>query len=305
MAGRVDPALIADALLRGQHGVGSHAQLREAGIGLRTITRLADRGELERLHRGVYGLPGWPVTPIRTAYAAQLAAPSPHAAAAAASALEAQGVEVMRYTADEQLPAEVLDPSIAQRRWRHGLILHPGQLPAVLTSGPVRACAILPALGQLLCWGDRVRAIWACEYALREKLASGTALDELVAGLPHVARARLALVDPASESPLKSWVRIEAGADGIELTPQIPVQVGKTVRVDLGIEHLRIGWEMDGRAFHPVDGPRYFADRQREKLLRIAGWEIQRICWSDMLCFRDRTIAEMRAAIARRQRSAR
>lgn len=298
------PALIADTVMRAQHGLASRAQLRAVGLGERTISRLVGQGELERLHRGVYGVPGWPMSPIRTAYAAQLAAPSTRAAAAAATALEAQGIEVVRYTTDELLPAEVLDPAVSQRRRRRGLVIHPGELPAVVTRGPVRACAILPALGQLLCWGDPLRAIWACEYALREGKVELAALQQLVAGLPYPAAARLARVNQTSESPLETWIRVEAAAEGVTLTPQIKVKVGKIVRVDLGIEALRIGWEADGRDFHPTDGPTYFADRKREKQLRAAGWEIHRICWSDMLGFRDRTISEIRSAIALRQRTA-
>ena len=100
----VDPALLADSVLRPQLGVGTRAQLRAAGLADRTISRLVDRGELTHEHRGVYGLSGWPSTALRVAYAGQLAAPSPLAAAASTTALEIQGIEVVRYSAEECLP---------------------------------------------------------------------------------------------------------------------------------------------------------------------------------------------------------
>jgi very-short-patch-repair endonuclease len=289
-----------------QWGVASRAQLEAAGLTARQVSRLTQVHGFERLHHGVLGMPEREASAYGTAYAAQLAAPSPHAAAAGVTALAALGIDVVRYTADEVLPAEAHAPTLLRTRRRSNLTIHAGPLPEIRTlrGTELRVCAPLPSLARVFAADDRLRAVWAAEDSLRKGILKPADLQALSHLVMAGRRAWLRAVDQRSQSPLETWSRLAAADDGIEgLVPQVPVLTASGERfVDLGLLELQLGWECDGKLYHPIDGPTFFADRRRERLLRDAGWEIYRIRWSDMLLFPERTLREMHAAIEGRAR---
>lgn len=91
--GRRTAALIIDAektlgrLAAGQHGAVARHQLRVGGVSDHTIRVWLQRGRLEDLHRGIYGVTGAPATYYRSLMAAILAA-GPGAVASHRAAIE-------------------------------------------------------------------------------------------------------------------------------------------------------------------------------------------------------------------------
>jgi very-short-patch-repair endonuclease len=302
----VDTVELATHLMRKQWGVASRTQLEAVGLTPRQVSRLTQVHGFARLHHGVLGMPQRASSAYGDAYAAQLAAPSPRAAATGITALAALGIDVVRYTADEVLPAEAHDPELVRTRRRSQLIIHAGPLPEIrsLRGTDLRVCAPLPSLARVFAADDRVRAVWAAEDGLRKGILKPADLEALSQCVAASRVSWLRAVDQRSQSPLETWSRLAAADDGIVgLAPQVPVLTASGERfVDLGLLALRLGWECDGKLYHPIDGPTYFADRRRERLLRDAGWEIYRIRWSDMLLFPERTLREMHAAIEGRAR---
>ncbi|MBP7596950.1 MAG: type IV toxin-antitoxin system AbiEi family antitoxin domain-containing protein, partial [Candidatus Microthrix sp.] len=55
-----------------QAGTMSRQQLLDSGIGAKMVHRSVERGRLIRLHRGVYRVPGAPVTRLQGLWAAHL-----------------------------------------------------------------------------------------------------------------------------------------------------------------------------------------------------------------------------------------
>lgn len=298
----MDPYVLAYSIAAAHHGVVTRRQLRDARLGDSTIGHLVDQGLLERLFHGVLGITGWASDPTRAAYAATCAAPSPLAAADGVTALRVHGIDVVRYHLDEALPDEVLDPTVTRRRYRAGLVIHPGDSAAILTTGRMRVVTPLDAVARLMNGDDRLRAVWAAEHAIRTGRLSCEQVRALSCELPTRRAQWPVLVDARSESPLETWIRLTAcDARLPELEPQIAVSVaGRSYRLDLGYRERRIGIEGDGKAFHPWEDSRSFADRDREQALRAAGWLILRFRWSDLLLRPDWVIGQIRWALTQR-----
>jgi hypothetical protein len=100
------------------------------------------------------------------------------------------------------------------------------------------------------------------------------------AGAPGVAQARYlaAVVEPLTESPGESWLRlrlIDAGFPRPEA--QIPVPDADSpghYRLDLGWRRLRLAVEYDGEEFHDSPRQRLHDERRREDLERRFGWTV-------------------------------
>ncbi|MDX6274933.1 MAG: hypothetical protein QOJ92_2143 [Frankiales bacterium] len=296
----MDRFVAADAAIRAGHGVASLRALVAAGVGDNHVYRLTDSGLLVRLHHGVYGLAGWPRSAEFAARAAQ-AAGSEQAVVDGVTALRLRQIDVVRYYRDEELADEICDPAVARRRIRPGLTIHPGPLPDFQEVDGLRAVATSAALLRLMRGDDRLRAVWAAEDAWRKRRLTPEDLAQLRAALPVSRRPWVDAVDPRSESPLETWVRLCAADEEMELEPQIEAE---GYRMDLGIRAARVGVECDGKTAHPWEDEPVAADRIRERVLRAAGWDIIRVRWADMAKRRQWVMAEIRRTAARRTRSA-
>jgi hypothetical protein len=134
-------------------------------------------------------------------------------------------------------------------------------------------------LGRLL---HRDQAIAALDSLAR--LGAFT-LDELVAETTRFRRYRgviqlralVLLVDPRSESPGESVLRlrwIDVGLPRPECQVEVPNDWGTSYWVDIGLPELRFGAEYDGEEFH--DDAQHAHDAQRREWLRDErGWTIE------------------------------
>ena len=141
----------------------------------------------------------------------------------------------------------------------------------------------------LLLRADRLTAIWACESALRAGLLSpkelGLAMERGARrrGIKR-ARRRYKAINPLSESPLETGVRLVYGDFGLP-APSLQVAISRpdgllAYRIDLGYEAQKVGVECDGRSVHEQPTA-ILADRERQNAILKAGWRLLRFTWSD------------------------
>ncbi len=67
-------------------------------------------------------------------------------------------------------------------------------------------------------------------------------------------------------------------------------------RVDVGFPEREVAIEVDGFAFHS-DSEDFHRDRRRQNAIALAGWQVLRFTWLDLVEYPDRVIAEIKRAI--------
>jgi very-short-patch-repair endonuclease len=136
---------------------------------------------------------------------------------------------------------------------------------------------------------DRRSAIMAADAALREELTTKRELEAALSrarGWPGVRQAReiAALADGDAESPLESIVRLALHDDGFP-SPKLQ-RIVAGYRVDFLWPEYRLILEADGRVKYSDDAwsqrDPLWNEKRRETALRRAGFEVERILWSDV-----------------------
>ena len=117
----------------------------------------------------------------------------------------------------------------------------------------------------------------------------------------------LALVDPASESPMESHTRVLLVIGGLP-RPESQVEVfddgGRLVgRVDLAYRTIKLGLEYEGDHHRSKDVFR--RDVARLNALRTAGWEIVRVTADDIYRTPVRFVRDVRRLMVERARAGR
>ncbi len=258
------------------------------------LAKALERGEVIRLARGVYGLPG---TDADKAAAIAYDGVVSHQSAAAAWSLPL---------------LEVPDkPHITLPRKRRP---HPGP-PAVLHWGPITPvdrrirvtslvrtvldCARVLPFGEALAVADAALATGL----LRQRELAAAAASVMGPGSPTVrlvGQEASGAADSLLESMLRALLVIE-GIDGFE--PQVLVTRGRfRARVDLGHREARIALEADGYEHH---GSRrdFAADCRRYDELVAAGWIVLRFSYEQVIWDGAWVIAMVRQVLADRRRT--
>lgn len=92
------------------------------------------------------------------------------------------------------------------------------------------------------------------------------------------ARALAPLIEPLTESPGESWMRLRLVDAGYPVPkPQIVVRDGAGAfrgRLDNGYEEAKVGAEYDGREFHSDEGAHIHDEGRRDYLQRVLGWRL-------------------------------
>jgi hypothetical protein len=123
-------------------------------------------------------------------------------------------------------------------------------------------------------------------------VVTATALPAAVerfAGAPHVAQARYlaAIVEPLTESPGESWLRlrlVDAGFPRPEAQIAVPdAGTPGHYRLDLGWRRWRLAVEYDGEEFHDSPEQRQRDERRRSDLDRRFGWTALGVGKGDVL----------------------
>jgi hypothetical protein len=249
------------------------------GLSRADVRRTLRAAGWQRVSRGVY-LSGAP-TPLLVARAALAAVPGGVVSGELAAALHDMGL---------RWPVQ---PEVTVVRERHlrsaGLRVRRRDLrPSEITTiGNVPVTSRARTAADLLCAGDRVAGVWAAERALQRGVPAAQ-IEQLLAGSSRgvrAARERWPLVEPRSESPLETAVRLEihdAGLPAPEPQAEIWDDFGQRIaRVDLYYPRQRVAIEADGR--RPHDQPSaVYRDRRRQNELQHAGVTVLRFTWSDL-----------------------
>ena len=134
------------------------------------------------------------------------------------------------------------------------------------------------------------QGVVVADSALRAGLLTVADLQAALCALP-AGRGRdrfarvVGLVDPACGSVLESLARVLLTVAGL-CPPQTQLAVyaaqGLIGRVDFAWPGARLVVETDGFAFH-ADRRSYRADRRRSNALVLAGWQVVRFSWEDVV----------------------
>jgi hypothetical protein len=271
-------------------------QLRTAGYSASRIHRLVRRGRWTRCGPGV-------LTPIgltqiesgdaleaelrkhclRTA-GALLRRPGHVAAGAGAAILH--GLPVL---AVPDLP-QLVAPAPATTGRRAGAHVRRGNPSAAERSSWAGAPVlnVAAAVLDLACLDPR-SGLMAADAALHEQLLGERPLATAVAngsGRRGIRRARevLALADPRIESPLESLTHLalhDAGFPRPDLQMWLIGADGRRYRVDFYWPEQKLILEADGLRKYRTAGPG--EEKRRERALRRAGYDVERVIWSDVV----------------------
>jgi very-short-patch-repair endonuclease len=291
------------ALASTQGFVVTTAQLREAGW--------ADPDLRREVRRGTWWVPGHgTASPVVIAGDDFLARRRHHAFRAAAAALVriehiVSGVSgaVLHGLPTMDLPSLPLltslrDDWLGRRAASH--VRHAGITAAQIDSWYGTPLTNLARTVVDLARHDRRSAIMAADAALRERLVT---LRELQAALtvargwPGIRQAReiVKLADGEAESPLESIVRLALHDDGFP--PPRLQQVVAGYRVDFLWPERRLILEADGRLKYSDDV--LWEEKKRETVLRRAGYDVERVLWSDMFAEWPAMSRHLRALLRR------
>ncbi len=251
-----------------------------------TIAAATLRGDLSRQFRGVYAEGDAVTSELVRVLSAVLASGS----GAVASGTSAAVVHQVSIVSRPPRP-EVTVLGRTGRASRPDLrvrVRSLGDGDIVVVAG-IPVTALPRTLVDLLCDADRLTAIWACEDAIRQGKLTPDELDEALArsaGQRRIIRARRrrGLLEPRSESPLETAVRLDLYDGGLpipHLQREVRTHEGHLVAVlDLAYDDALLGIEADGWGPHSVPNALYH-DRRRANVLGALGWHLIRFTWAD------------------------
>ena len=266
----------------GLHGVfvGAHA----VAEGFLTRRQLQD-GPYVRLLHGVYADPSLPRTHLLQCEAAALLMPET-AALGGASAAAVLGGPAPGYG----VPVTVIVPP--ETRWEgpSGIRVHRAPLPSgdVVPSGEdgLRHTTLPRTARDVAALERTATAVGILDAMVRE----GPLTEDCLRALPESGRwgnrrvrTVVGLVDPRSESPPESWVRVACALAGLPPpVPQFTVMYRGAFlgRVDLAWPEARLIVEYEG-AYH-FDDTQIPLDDARLARLAAAGWRVIRLAAHDL-----------------------
>jgi len=287
-----------EELLARQGRVARRRDLLKAGLSRRQLRRRVQRGELR------------PLSPDLFTDSAQ---PSPdedlRAAAVALDAVVSHqdaallwGLELVRTPTERTLTVG----RNRSRAHRAGVRVHRADIAEdarVLRDG-LRITTVVVTVVDLARRLPVAEAVAVGDSALRQGLARLEQLRTALLALPagrgrdRVARV-IALLDPRCGSVLESILRVLLAEHGLRPQTQVEVRsrAGRRIgRVDFAWPDRRLVVECDGFAYH-ADRARYRQDRRRGNALVLAGWQVLRFSWEDVVGLPDYVVATVRGVL--------
>lgn len=268
------------------HHVVTRAAAGEIGIPARTFTRLVRTHGWPQLHRGVWALPGVALT-HRTEVQAGLFAVGAPALATGGSALWLRGVL--------RQPPRMSELLLPANRWvtqRDGLCLHYSSsfhglraqtVDGLPVAGTARAVADHAAHATVNGLVNAVADVCRLRLCPMDYVQAELDARARFPGRGRLRRALGLLTGELSHSAWEARGRRLLRDAGIRVHPRpLPVvHRGRILgEVDIGVEELRYGVE--------IDGPPHLlpevaaADRARDRELGRAGWTIDRFLWTEV-----------------------
>lgn len=256
--------------------------MQAEGIGRRERERLRASGDLTRVARGWYGLPGYD-----REVAAALAAGG---RLTCASALALHGV----WVSPTRKPHIRITPGVAVPSLDCVPHRIPGRFRGILPIDDVED-ALRTALG---CLSAREFLI-AAESAIRLGAVAETVVHELASRAPRQVRRALTLLDARSESGTETFVRFELQRRGHRVEPQFNIRAGEFV--DLLVD----GWlliECDSIQHH-TSAAAYANDRRRDLESLADGYPTVRLTYAHVMYQWEHTWTLLERVLARGARA--
>jgi very-short-patch-repair endonuclease len=298
---RGSDAIVADMAER-QHGVVARRQLIAVGLGEDAIDRRLRLERLHRLHPGVYTV-GCKIVSRRGRWMAAVLASGPGAVLSHRSAAALWGIGRPGSGA-----IEITTPS--KSRSRGSICRHFAALPAdeVTKTQGIPVTTVPRVLFDMAA----ILPIDAVERAMREtevqRLFDSLSLEDLLARHPRrrgaraireCLRRRRDLPGGITRSDLES--RFVAFLDRFGLPrPRLNAHVqvrDRRYEIDCLWVGLRLGVELDGFEAHGTHSA-FEGDRQRDRLLQVAGYRTTRVTWRQLHDEPETIAADLRALIA-------
>jgi very-short-patch-repair endonuclease len=281
---------------RRQGGAIARRQLRSLGLADRMITRLAERGALERHEDGVFVCRGAPVTYTTRLWIAVLGTDG---VLGFGSAAHLHGFD------ERPAHIHVVLPAARRVRCPYGVRLHRVFVPSsavqlsdgLPVTGPV--WTLLDRLGRLphaeaMRLADRAfQRGWLAPPDIARRLSEYPGRQ----GNAMLRRLLTRASDGAAAESERRLHRIlrRAGIGGWVPNYRV-VYAGRVIAVvDVALVERRVAIEADGMAYH-VDVDRFLRDRQRQNDLVNLGWTVLRFTWADLVDRPEYVVATIRAA---------
>ena len=293
------PDVLASRLAAQQNGIISTRQLAEIGLGGDAIAVRTRRGQLHRVHRGVYVV-GTDALTIRGTLTAAVLACGVDAVLSHGSA--AVWHEMLRWHGG--LP-EVIVPrsggrAVAAIRSHRSRSLHPFDVwrrDNILVTSPARTALDLAAEMRPQVLRRMVRQAFA------DRILSARQLRGVLARTPrHPGAARLRALLADGHVPTRSELEdraldllTAAGVERPEVNPQL-VLGDRAIEPDLLWRERRLVVELDGATWHDERLARE-DDAERQALLEAHGYRVLRISWRQLVDHPRQTIARVRSAL--------
>jgi hypothetical protein len=292
------------AVAERQHGVVTLRQLEALGFKAEAVRARVRSGRLRRLHRGVYALPGFPLSANSNRLAAVVACGN----GAVLSHVAAAAHWTIRPSAATRIDVTV--PRRSGRR-RQGLRVHradrltPSEITAVdgipctTVARTVVDCAgMLSATAtEYLIHQAQIKRLLArreVEAVLdRHPSRPGNSVVRRILGLPLPGEDK---VRSLNERRLLRICR-DAGVPLPETDLWIPLPDGHGVQVDFVWREQRLIVEVDSRTFHSTDRA-LVNDPDRDRRLMLAGWRVVRFSYRDLIERPELVATQLRRILA-------
>ena len=277
-----------------QHGVVSFAQLIALGLTADAIDWRVRAGRLHRVHRGVFAVGHARLTQRGRWRAAVLAAGD-------GAALSHRSAAVLWQILPPRGAIHVTAPRRLHKR--DGIVRHCSELQSdeiTSTDGIQTTTVARTLLDIAAAEPDHLgRAYNEAEY---RRLTDYTGLAALVERYPRrrgAAKIRKVIGEQfmgATRAELEqsfSTLIDDAGLPRPLLNHDLELEPGRWIRPDCTWPRARLIVELDGRAAHGT-ASRFDSDRERDRLLVLAGWTVIRVTWRHVTADAPRLTAHLR-----------
>ena len=294
------PDLAVAQLAAEQNGIVSVRQLEECGLNSSAITTRLRRGQLHRIHRGVYAVSAAVALSLRGTLTAAVLACGVDAVLSHGSAAAWHAMRRWRGGRADVIVPRSGGRGVSAVRSHRSRSLHPFDVwrrAGILVTSPARTALDLAAeltareLRRIVrrCFAERILGARQLHGVLaRSPRHPGAAKLRALLALGHVPT-RSELEDRALEAVAA------AGIEAPEVNPRLVLD-GRAIHPDLLWRKQRVVIELDGAAWHEERLARE-DDAERQALLEAHGYRVLRITWGQLVDRPVQTIARIRAAL--------
>jgi predicted transcriptional regulator of viral defense system len=291
-----------DALIAGlaarQHGVGSLAHLIAFGLSRNSVSRRVNAGRLHRLHQGVYAVGHKRLTQRGRWMAAVLAGGE-------SARLSHRSAAVLWGLLPARGGTHVTTPT--NKHNRDGIEFHSQslQLDEVTTHDGIPVTTVARTLLDIAAT-ERDQLERAFNEAEYRRLWDEVGVRQLVERYPRRpgAPALSTLGNAGARGITREELehRFQALVEKFELprpmlNAELELEPGRWIRLDAMWTGARLIVELDSRAAHDTTS-RFDGDRERDRILALAGWRVVRLTWKHLTNDAERVATDLRTLIA-------